>query len=29
MPAATQHKPVIDKKELELQVSYPWAVFIN
>lgn len=29
MPAVTQEKPVIDEKELELQVSYPCAVFIN
>ena len=29
MPAATQEIPIIDEKELELQVSYPWVVFIN
>ena len=28
MPSATQEKPIIDEKELELQVSNPWAVFI-
>ena len=29
MPAAPQEIPIIDEKELELQVNYPWAVFIN
>jgi len=27
MPAATQEKPIIDEKELELQVSFPWTFY--
>ena len=27
LPAATQEKPIVDEKELELQVSYSWASY--
>jgi len=28
MPAATQEKPIIDEKELELQVNFPWTFYL-